>query len=242
MYANKTQFLEALKGELLKRNISDNEILEDFEQHFNIGLSEGLSEQQVCEKLGNPAEIANQYAPEDFRETTNTTQKIADANTQTNTENTTQTNAGNTTQTAFAENNYNSTAPSDAYTYTGNDVNVAKIVGIICLDIFLLTWGIPTLFSLMIAYWGVMISFFAASVIIPISVLVGGPILSSIFGSMIFVSMLTPAAGIFAALILLGIALIMSAFCISIWKGFGKLMQSIGRLHYEVFTNKKAPF
>ena len=83
-----------------------------------------------------------------------------------------------------------------------------------------------------------MITLFITPIIMVIGVLLG----SHILAPMMMVSMLTPAATIFAALILFGIALIMSAFCIDIWKGFGNLMQAIGRLHYEAFTGKKATF
>ncbi len=230
MYTSKAQFLEALRSELLKRNITDSEILEDFEQHFNIGLSEGLTEAQVCEKLGAPAEIANQYAPDGYTEdVSNATNQTANNSTQTQ-------------QTGFAENNYNynnaNTNTSAPQSNRNDNMDVAKIIGVICLDVFVLTWAIPTLFSLLISYWAVMISFFVTPVVMIIGIIFG----SQFVGSAIIVSMLTPAAGIFAALILFGIALIMSAFCIDIWKAFGKLMQAIGRLHYEAFTGKKATF
>ena len=230
MYYTKAQFLEVLKAELLKRGITDNEILEDFEQHFEIGLSEGLTEAQVCEKLGAPAEIANQYAPEGYSENT-ATQNVNQAS------NNTASAEGQ--QNAFAENNYNygnanQTAPQN----NGDNADIAKIIGVICLDVFVLVWAIPTLFSLLVSYWGVMISFFVTPVVMIITILFG----SFFVGAPMIVSMLTPAAGIFAALILFGIALIMSAFCVDIWKGFGKLMQAIARLHYEAFTGKKATF
>mgnify|MGYP003296852362 CR=1 FL=1 len=229
MYYTKAQFLEVLKAELLKRGITDNEILEDFEQHFEIGLSEGLTEAQVCEKLGAPAEIANQYAPEGYSENS-AAQNINQ------TEN--NVNQNQAQQSAFAENNYNygnanQTAPQN----NGDNANIAKIIGVVCLDVFVLTWAIPTLFSLLISYWAVMITLFITPIIMVIGVLLGSHILAPMM-----VSMLTPAATIFAALILFGIALIMSAFCIDIWKGFGNLMQAVGRLHYEAFTGKKATF
>ncbi|MBQ2799697.1 MAG: DUF1700 domain-containing protein [Ruminiclostridium sp.] len=226
MYYTKAQFLEVLKAELLKRGITDNEILEDFEQHFEIGLSEGLTEAQVCEKLGAPAEIANQYAPEGYSENS-AAQNVNQAENNIN--------QNQAQQSTFAENNYNyGNAPQN----NGDNADIAKVIGVICLDVFVLVWAIPTLFSLLISYWGVMISFFVTPVVMIIGIIFG----SFFAGAPMIVSMLTPAAGIFAALILFGIALIMSAFCIDIWKGFGKLMQAIARLHYEAFTGKKATF
>ena len=234
MYYTKAQFLEMLKAELLKRGITDNEIIEDFEQHFNIGLSEGLTEAQVCEKLGAPAEIANQYAPEGYTEGAGNTQNINQTNSNVN--------HNQTQQGAFAENNYNyNNSNVNTATFNndqGSDVDGGKIAAVICLDVFVLVWAIPALFSLLISYWGVMISFFVTPIVMIISIIFG----SYFVGAPIIISTLTPAAGIFAALILFGIALIMSAFCVDIWKGFGKLMQAIARLHYETFTGKKATF
>ena len=148
MYTSKAQFLEALKSELLKRNITDNEILEDFEQHFNIGLSEGLTEAQVCEKLGAPAEIANQYAPEGYTENVSNTANQTNANANYNQ---TANNSAQTQQTAFAENNYNynntNTNTSAPQNNANDNTDVAKIVGVVCLDVLVLTWAIPALFS-----------------------------------------------------------------------------------------------
>lgn len=220
MYYTKAQYLEALKSELLKRNVTDGEILEDFEQHFNIGISEGLSEEQVCEKLGSPAEIANQYAPEDYAENIQSTVNENQMN-------------GNATQEDFAQNNYsyNNGTPE-------SNVNAGAIVGVICLDVFVLAWAIPALFSLLISYWSVMASFFA----VPLFMLLFALVPPQIAESIAIFSTFNPTTQLFSALIIFGIALIMSAFCIDIWKGFIKLLKSIGRLHYKAFTGKNATF
>lgn len=38
-----------------------NDILEDYEEHFEFGLSNGKTEQQICQELGQPEIIAKEY-------------------------------------------------------------------------------------------------------------------------------------------------------------------------------------
>ena len=66
-YTNKEQYIQALINAMTRCGVTDQrEILTDFEQHFADGAAAGESEAQVCEKLGDPEEIAKQYASEDF--------------------------------------------------------------------------------------------------------------------------------------------------------------------------------
>ncbi|WP_100331369.1 HAAS signaling domain-containing protein [Bacillus xiapuensis] len=58
---SKKQFLVELKREL--RKISRNEkeeILQDYEEYFRMGLEEGKQESQIVESLGSPKEIAKE--------------------------------------------------------------------------------------------------------------------------------------------------------------------------------------
>lgn len=62
-YQNKSSFIDGLKDALSRYDVSEQrEILLDFEQHFSDGAAAGETEAQVCEKLGDPEEIAKQYA------------------------------------------------------------------------------------------------------------------------------------------------------------------------------------
>jgi hypothetical protein len=59
------KFLEDLKKELNKRNISQedvDEILSDHEEIIESALAKGLSEEQVIDQLGNPADLARELA------------------------------------------------------------------------------------------------------------------------------------------------------------------------------------
>ena len=210
METTKTAFLNALRDELIKRGINDNEITEDFEQHFAIGISEGLTEAQVCEKLGNPAEIAQQY--------TSGTDASADgfANG----------NHGYAGETAEVS------ASAQETTQSGGNFNGGKIAGVICLDVFVLVWAVPVLFALIIAYWAVMISVGVAG-----AVLIAGVPFTSMFSFVVIASAFTPIVNIFAGIALIGIAVIMAAFCISVWKGAFGVLKSIGRLHMSAFSS-----
>ena len=52
---NKKQFLKELREELKQLPKEDlDSIMEDFEEHFRIGLSKGRNEEELTESLGTP--------------------------------------------------------------------------------------------------------------------------------------------------------------------------------------------
>lgn len=60
---NKHEFLEELKKELEKRNVSDTEdIISEYEDHFAFKAEEGRTEEEIAKKLSSPKEIAEEYA------------------------------------------------------------------------------------------------------------------------------------------------------------------------------------
>lgn len=60
---NKYEFLEELKKELEKHNVSDTEdIISEYEDHFAFKAEEGRTEEEVAKKLSSPKEIAEEYA------------------------------------------------------------------------------------------------------------------------------------------------------------------------------------
>jgi uncharacterized membrane protein len=59
----KQEYLNELKAELNKNAVADaDDIITEYEQHFLFKLADGFSEEQVAQKLGQPAQIATQYA------------------------------------------------------------------------------------------------------------------------------------------------------------------------------------
>ncbi len=62
---NKVSFINALSNQLKKIPRSDREdILYDYEEHFQLGLETGKSEEEIAEDLGNPKVIAKELLAE----------------------------------------------------------------------------------------------------------------------------------------------------------------------------------
>jgi uncharacterized membrane protein len=60
---NKDQFLTKLEVSLKKLPSDERQdILQDFEEHFTIGLAEGKSEEEISSSLGAPQQIAKEMA------------------------------------------------------------------------------------------------------------------------------------------------------------------------------------
>ncbi|AOT71403.1 HAAS signaling domain-containing protein [Geosporobacter ferrireducens] len=59
---NKVDFLNVLKMELHKLpNEEVDEILYDYEEHFNVGLEKGKTEEEIIRSLGDPKNLAKAY-------------------------------------------------------------------------------------------------------------------------------------------------------------------------------------
>jgi uncharacterized membrane protein len=74
MNNSRIEYVAALSAELDKLGAAPDEkseILGDFSQHFEAAAAQGLSEAQVCEKLGDVREIARQYAASEESEPVN---------------------------------------------------------------------------------------------------------------------------------------------------------------------------
>ncbi len=58
----KTEFLNQLSQELERRNVADAaDILEEYEQHFDLKLADGYVEEEIAARLGDPAMLAAQF-------------------------------------------------------------------------------------------------------------------------------------------------------------------------------------
>ena len=58
----KAEFLNKLNDELKKRNVADAaDILEEYEQHFDLKLADGFFEEEIAARLGDPAMLAAQF-------------------------------------------------------------------------------------------------------------------------------------------------------------------------------------
>ena len=123
IYSTKAEFMSALTDRFVQMSLPADEIIEDIEQHFSEGKENGLTEQEICEKLGSPEEIAEAYIQDNGCEIP---QPVI------NTVN----DGGNITVNREA-------APK---------ASAGRITAALCLDIFVYSWTIPTLLALVIAY------------------------------------------------------------------------------------------
>mgnify|MGYP004693035253 FL=1 len=61
----KNQYFKELKKQLKLYTVKESEdILKDYEEHFIEALNDGKTEEEICESLGNPENIAKQYLNE----------------------------------------------------------------------------------------------------------------------------------------------------------------------------------
>lgn len=59
---NRSEFIFRLKASLQGMPTSEvQDILSDYEEHFEIGISKGKSEEEITKELGDPGDIANSY-------------------------------------------------------------------------------------------------------------------------------------------------------------------------------------
>ena len=59
---NREEYLRRLRISLHELPIGEIEdILSDYEEHFDIGISKGKTEEEISKELGNPKEVANNY-------------------------------------------------------------------------------------------------------------------------------------------------------------------------------------
>lgn len=58
---NKEQFIKQLNASLTRLSLEEREdILQDYEEYFEIGMEEGKSEQEISKSLGNPRQISKE--------------------------------------------------------------------------------------------------------------------------------------------------------------------------------------
>lgn len=61
----RSEYLSRLKTELKRNNVGENEdIIEEYEQHFAFKLADGFSEEEIAAKLGSPEAVALQFKGE----------------------------------------------------------------------------------------------------------------------------------------------------------------------------------
>ena len=213
---NKAAFMDELSRSLSEYGVNDSrEILLDFEQHFEDGKAAGETEDEVCEKLGDPVEIAKQYIPD------------ADIKVE----------EKESKQSGFDSNNYSagSTQQTPSTEQQGFQPDTGKIIGVLCVDLFVFTWAIPSLASVIIALYGCTIGFGAAA----IGSVIGGTIMQFVDVTSWFFTTLSPVSTILFGIVLGAICALLVIASIASTRGFINIIKHIVNWHSETFVGRK---
>jgi uncharacterized membrane protein len=136
--------------------IEKDDILGDFGRHFEEGAAQGLTEEQICEKLGDVREIARQYAG---------FEPIGGGETE-------RVNSNGFTDVA-GDNTAETEAEQSKFSWGG-------LVGIVCIDIFVFSWAIPALFSLAAGFLSLVFGFVVSGITMMIPPTLTGQIVTSL--------------------------------------------------------------
>lgn len=215
---NKKDFMELLGDSLSAYGVSDaREILLDFEQHFEDGIAAGETEEQVCEKLGDPIEIAKQYIPDadiDVEEKKQTTEASG-----------------------FDTNSYTQQTVPPVYNPQPQKFkpDAGKIVVILLIDIMIFTWALPTLVSLVISLYGVVAAFAGSG----IAVVVGGILMNFMDTTKWFFTTLSPISTSLFGVVMLAACPLLVIASIAATKGVINVFKRIINWHSEAFVGRK---
>lgn len=204
IYTSKEQYIQALINAMTRCGVTDQrEILTDFEQHFADGAAAGESEAQVCEKLGDPEEIAKQYISEEtFGEQPAAQSAASDAS-----------GFGAEPDEAPAQNTAYAPPPVQQNSF---HIEAAAVIGIVCVDIFVFSWVIPALAGLIIGLYSTVVGFVGAG----LGTFIGGVIMGA-FGTPDWLyTCFSPVSTALFGVVLTSGALLLVGPCVAAGRGF----------------------
>lgn len=247
---NKTDFMNKLQSSLSDYGVADTrEILLDFEQHFEDGKAAGETEDMVCEKLGDPVEIAKQYIPdgdisvEEVKTAPKAKEPSAfDSNSYTGAGYAQQTNTAQQTGYTQTDSNgmytYNTppyTQPQPQYQPQGFDPSGGAIVGVLATDLFIFSWALPALVSLILALYGVTISIGGAGVV----VFIAGILMGFMDTSTWLFTTLSPISTSLLGVVMIAAVPLLVIASIAATKGTINIFKHIINWHSMTFAGKK---
>ena len=140
------EYISTLKRALASMPETDiSEIAQDFEEHFEIGLSQGKTEHEISAELGDPTDVAKTYFEPGLQDIGHT---IEESNT-----------FGEGASNAFV-----STCTSGSSTAAAEkDLTGARLF-VILFNILVMWWVVITIFSMLLSFWGISISLLVAAI------------------------------------------------------------------------------
>ena len=158
------EYISALKNALRALPEPDiTDIAQDFEEHFEIGLSQGKTEHEIAAELGDPTVVAGTYFEESLEDIGHT-MKESEAHTA----------AAAAAASSANKASIASSGASGAYGTTGSagtaqagtpakDVSGARLF-VILLNIFVTWWAALTIYCTLLSFWCVSLSLMAGGV------------------------------------------------------------------------------
>ena len=216
--------MENLKASLSEYGVTDTrDIMLDFEQHFVDGLAAGETEAQVCEKLGDPVEIAKQYIPEaDIKvEEKEVKQSGFDSN--------------NYSQPYNGAQSQQTLPPPPQPVKQGFQPDAGKIIVILLIDVFVLSWAIPSLISLVVGLYGCAVGFGAGG----IGAVIGGTLMQFVDTTTWFFTTLSPVSTILFGIVLGAICSLLVIASIAATKGVINVIKHLINWHSEAIVGRK---
>src|ERR1035437_9361872 len=140
------EYISTLKRALASMPETDiSEIAQDFEEHFEIGRSQGKTEHEISAELGDPTDVAKTYFEPGLQDIGHT---IEESNT-----------FGEGASNAFV-----STCTSGSSTAAAEkDLTGARLF-VILFNILVMWWVVITVFSMLLSFWGISISLLVAAI------------------------------------------------------------------------------
>ena len=224
-YSTRVDFMNGLRQALAGSDITDTrEILVDFDQHFDEGAAAGESEAEVCEKLGDVDEIVKQYVSENGENGNKKEEDHFDPDELNMKKDGDETAPGEQIPPPPIY-----TQPQQQAQQNSFSPDAGSIIGVICLDLFLLSWAIPTLFGLIMGLYGMTIGFCITGVVLVIAAL----ILAITGVSGLITTGLAPLSVLFCGTMFIGFGGMLVVASIAATKGFINLFIAIISFGYD---------
>ena len=221
---NKASFMNSLSERLKEYGVTDTrEILLDFEQHFEDGIAAGETEDEVCSKLGDPNEIAKQYIPD---------MELSDIDKKTETK---PAPIPEPVNDGFDTHSYNAVPPPPPVQNQGFQPDAGRIIGIIVIDLFVLSWVLPSLISLIFGLYGCTVGFGTGGIL----TFIGGIIMNFLDTSTWLFTTFSPLSTTLFGVVLMSLSSLLVIASIAATKGTINIFKRLINWHSEAFIGKK---
>ncbi|MGN0655247.1 MAG: hypothetical protein ACI4KR_00495, partial [Ruminiclostridium sp.] len=137
-------------------------------------------------------------------------------------------------QTAQNTQNAQQYAAPQNYNKVGFSPDSGKVVGIICVDLFVFSWTIPSLLAVILSFYSAVVAFGVTG----ISIIVLGAVSSFVDITGILHTGLAPISCVLLGILISALCGLLVLLCIQIGKGFCAIIRNIINWHSRVFVGR----